>query len=455
MKNFYLYLFLTLTTFGSLPAWSFDLCTMGRSGWNIFCYTLESSEDIDIFRAPNRFDDLMSIENQLDTSIPTHLKEIDNKTPSHFYSERYSWMDYRWGMEKGIIGARYNDAKFNAKTTLPSRLQYVRDYPYEKIIEKASGVFNRNPRMVLSPAEKYDLLVGDIRGTLSKKMWQLSLYQHEHGGITSWMGLCEGSAAAGVMVNEPVKNVTYTDPIYGEEIQFSPLDVKALVSLSYSEFGLKLPIVGGRCNFISTETPECKSINPATWFRALRWIAGRNENTLYIDSTPTLEVWNMPILSYEMNYVNLKTHKKSSKFEDSLIEYENYRSSDPYSDVRHPQTKALVGVQMMILTPSGYTESQSGPQASKLVRRYYVFDLELDADSKILGGEWHSDARPDFIWALKNGFFPTLIADSIIGNVSWDSEKVPQEWLRGIKIGSQKGQPMSAIVQRLLRDTTR
>lgn len=39
----------------------------------------------------------------------------------------------------------------------------------------------------------------------------------------------------------------------------------------------------------------------------------------------------------------------------------------------------------------------------KLETQIYNYDLELNQDGKIIGGEWHTDNHPDFIWTIRNG----------------------------------------------------
>ena len=53
---------------------------------------------------------------------------------------------------------------------------------------------------LLSPSEKYDLLVGDKNFTLTKAMWNEGLgYYNRNGSVERWMGICHGWAIAAYM----------------------------------------------------------------------------------------------------------------------------------------------------------------------------------------------------------------------------------------------------------------
>ena len=54
---------------------------------------------------------------------------------------------------------------------------------------------------LLSPAEKYDLLVGDANYGLTKQMWNAGKGYHDrYGSVESWMGYCHGWAPAAYAV---------------------------------------------------------------------------------------------------------------------------------------------------------------------------------------------------------------------------------------------------------------
>ena len=54
-----------------------------------------------------------------------------------------------------------------------------------------------------------------------------------------------------------------------------------------------------------------------------------------------------------------------------------------------------------------------GTQGDENQQMTFVYDLELDANLRIIGGEWRDQARPDFIWRPRPGTKPSTPADGI------------------------------------------
>ncbi|WP_308873774.1 hypothetical protein [Thiothrix subterranea] len=78
------------------------------------------------------------------------------------------WSDDYWAIYKGILGARYADPNFPEDSDWKKNYDYVRAAPAATIL--ASG--NASKINNLSPAEKYDALIGDANETLTKKCGQ-------------------------------------------------------------------------------------------------------------------------------------------------------------------------------------------------------------------------------------------------------------------------------------------
>ncbi len=97
-------------------------------------------------------------------------------------------MDDYWPIYKGVLGNRYSDWNLEALgTDWAKRHNYVQeaDKVASKILEKAlaTGAPNASSLDNLSPAEKYDILVGDTNFTLTKKMWaEGKRYADANGG---------------------------------------------------------------------------------------------------------------------------------------------------------------------------------------------------------------------------------------------------------------------------------
>jgi hypothetical protein len=412
-----------------------------------------SLPEYDLQRAPNRTDNLSAVERQMGITFPDSIVYLDG-IPKDHRSSRHPWLHRSWKLSEGMIGNRYLDPSFSRIRNFPERQRYIQYNPMDEIARSRSRSANAL-RDLLSPAEKYDLLVGDLNSTLTRSQWRIADNQYRNGGIGDWMGLCDGSAAATFITKEPVRNVVMKDPIYGRDIRFFASDIKALASLLYSEFVVAVPVVGGRCNRDSLGTiapgtvPECESLNPATWHRAVLHLAGELDEGLFIDHTPTREVWNTPVFAYSYSYYNPSNRQASRDLNSAMIPLHDFRR-DAYRHARNPETASIVGVKMDIYTAGGSTRALDGALPAQTIKKSYHYDLEIDALGRVVGGEWYSVSRPDFFWVLKKDFEPNTHADRQLGVNTWGSQTVPRAWLPAIREGSAKAHPMGAIVRRLI-----
>lgn len=432
----------------TIPAITLTISVFAWNPWKV------SIPNESLFRETNRFDVTSSIEKQMGYVISKRLDELDS-LPKSYRTKKHPWTHRSWKLQSGLIAGRYLSTKFNKLESFDSRLKYIQEYPMHKIAKKL--IFSTSTeRDTLSPAEKYDLLVGDMNSTLSMSMWRHGQAQLREGPIENWMGLCEGSAGAMAMTDEPVKNIVLLDSEFGKKITFYASDIKALASLLYSEFVVQVPILGGRCNRNQANnlTPglalECESVNPALWHRMVLTLVGQKQDVLFMDHTVAREVWNTPVISYKFHYINPQTLKKTTSLNEALVSIDNF-TSDTRMSLRNPQTRYIVGVQMEVQVAGGTTYSTSGSQPATLNQLNYQYDLEIDSNNRILGGEWYSLTRPDFLWTLPKNYRPQTIAEEIIGVKTWNGERISPNWLNGIRESSEQSQPMTAIVNELIR----
>lgn len=154
------------------------------------------------------------------------------------------------------------------------------------------GALSREEINRLSPAEKYDLWVGDK---------DLSVTRHElnHRGplrptpVKGWEGFCNGVRCAGINLPEPTSPITVKNP-NGIEITFQPADLKALAGASY--FYVE--------NYAQIGAPSGKGLaeaqpNPAVFDVALRAYLANNKKAFVIDSNLGPEIWNESVIGYK------------------------------------------------------------------------------------------------------------------------------------------------------------
>ena len=87
-----------------------------------------------------------------------------------------------------------------------------------------------------------------------------------------------------------------------------------------------------------------------------------------------------------------------------------------------------------------------GIAADQNLTKTYLYDLELDRNFTILGGEWYSGG-PDFIWAPNDKTYP--ISDGEAGAKPITAIEIT----KAAQISSKVGQPLSIIVEKLFEQS--
>lgn len=262
--------------------------------------------------------------------------------------------------------------------------------------------------MFLSPAEKYDLYLGDRNYTLTRFERQRTqilktVASHESYDpsfeIPNWEGLCHAWAPAALHFEYP-KAVTMVGRL-GHEIPFGSSDIQALLAMFVDQSSTEgIRYIGDRCdvNFAELEaavkageiseiekldiihSSECRDSNAGSFHLALANDIGRAGRGFVMDVTRDDEVWNHPVSSYESRVVGRSKGASRGAAEGTVEEVSvetltTYIGAGDYSfDEESPETHAKT-----IL---------------------YRYRLELDSKGQILGGAWLNGERPDFLWRM-------------------------------------------------------
>ncbi|MFP5386002.1 MAG: hypothetical protein ACLGHN_07975 [Bacteriovoracia bacterium] len=348
------------------------------------------------------------------------------------------WSGSYWPHYQGSIGVRYRDPQFISLMDNKEQFQSFLDLKEKLPLYSYQGKEN-----ILSPAEKYDLLVGDSEMTLTRYSWELGEKNAVNGKVKTWRGLCDGWASASQKMPRPKKSVTLTTP-NGLPLTFYPEDIKALGSLMYARSQKPVIFLGKRCRnqVIGLFTGGCAETNPGTFHRALVNRVGNLKKTFIADIYPGKEVWNYPIESYKVTFYNVLSDQESDDFEivkEPFIKKNRfYRSSR-----RHEKTHAIVGVKLKVdykdMRRANLHETD-GPSMDSVLTMTYTYDLELDVNNNILGGESFSKNLPDFIWAPNDSTYPLSDAEEQTPDLSL---------LQLSRTAAKKGQPLSGIVEEL------
>lgn len=368
------------------------------------------------------------------------------------------WSDDYWAIYRGVLGARYGDPHYPHSEDWQTNFNYIRDNHPRAIFN--SG--NTTAINLLSPSEKYDALVGDINGTLTRRMWSDGKYYYDASGkVETWMGICHGWAPAAYMLNRPTGTVT-APAANGTNITFYPSDIKSLASLLWANASSATRFIGGRCNdkdpAIDPHTgrvtsSQCYDTNPGTWHMAVVNQLGVARRSMVLDVTYDYEVWNQPLYAYQYRYVNPQTRQQTHSLQDATVSMADF-TSDKFRQYRSDRAAAVVGIAMRVayvVETDPHQGTTDNPDQDAIQQVDYFYDLELDSSGKIIGGEWYNNTHPDFLWTPPKGARAETRYDGMATG-SWGNDSpVPQSWMIAARQSSQTdGSPLAAVVERLI-----
>jgi hypothetical protein len=369
------------------------------------------------------------------------------------------WSDDYWAVYQGILGNRYSDPNNPSSQNWLENKDYIDSNPAIDILQ--SGNLSRIN--ALSPSEKYDALIGDHSGTLTQAMWSEGKYYYDNfSEVETWMGICHGWAPAAYMLARPSNSITLTTPD-SITITFYPSDIKSLASLLWANINTDSLFIGGLCNdkdpAIDPEngrniSDKCFTTTPDTWHMSIVNQIGVSQRSLVVDVTYDYEIWNQPVLAYEYTYVNLNTEQTNHQLADAMLKIDEYHN-DPFSNYRNNRTTHIVGIAMsfdyMVQTiPIAATNDHPDKDAIFTVR--YLYDLELNASGKIIGGEWRTNLHPDFIWTPSiHEKATTAFENQAVGVWSEANVSLPDSWqVAAQQAATEQRVPLAKIVDQLL-----
>jgi hypothetical protein len=237
----------------------------------------------------------------------------------------------------------------------------------------------------LSPAEKYDIYRGDYTYSTVRRVYKsVSPYDNE------WFGICHGYAPAALNHPEPA-TVDLINPD-GIKVHFYSSDVAGLMSYFYAKVAnTPATLVGTRCrayegNVSRRRQDDCSDINPGSFHIILANKLGSDGSGFIADMDRYLEVWNHVAVRY-------KTYTYAE---------EPATPSSAYGTVRRVRLETLVTYAAAI-APKFYPVLNT--EAAEYVQNTYEYYLDLSKTGEIIGGEWISSTRPDFVWTQKQAEF--------------------------------------------------
>lgn len=411
-------------------------------------------------RRPIEFNDLP--ENLVyNANVIRRLSKMDGALQAGKLDES-PWSDDYWPIYKGQISSRY------AHDHLPNSTNFRDHYLFSQ---------NSCSPDLLSPAEKYDLLVGDRNDGLKVANFQSGLQYagaNMNDKVETWMGLCHGWAPAAYMERRPSHAVEVTDS-NGRKLRFYPSDIKALATSLWANVQTPTRFIGGRCNSkgqdLQTDSlsgavkdQDCFDNNPGSWHIAVVNQISKAKKSFILDATYDYEVWNQPVYAYRYRYFNPMSMKEVDTFGEARVSYDQFRSQDRFRNVRKPKsgTEYVIGIVMDVsyvveTAPSHRKTDHQKYDAITTVTYYY--DLELARNNSILGGEWYQNKHPDFLWTPEENSDALTRTDRMIAKKNWSDSDLWSNLSQPVsnrlqdlasRESGNSGAPLNYIVDRLI-----
>lgn len=300
------------------------------------------------------------------------------------------WSSDYWARNKGGINYRWN-------APMPTGFGY-RSPTY---VQATS--MTQEQLATLAPSEKWDLFNGRYSYPTTR---EVARYASPERPV--WEGICDGWAGAALNHREPLP-VTGINPD-GLQIPFGSSDIKAILSWYYAKkYSGGYAMMGRRCygRFFGVE--RCgQDMNAGAFHVVLTNRIGLNKEGLIADIDRGAEVWN---------------HLPSSFKTTILAEGLAPRPSSAPGSVSLTKVKTVVKY-VWLLTKNRW-QPVLGTSFQRTRSQSYEYYLDLDEAGRIIGGEWISAIRPDFLWLERKA--PVFSASfSRLSELLQDSKSVRQ-----------------------------
>ena len=274
------------------------------------------------------------------------------------------WSGDYWALKRGNINYRWNAQK---------KIGFNLDSPSKERARKMTI-----PELAeLSPTEKYDLYVGRYDYPLKKEVNNIADPEAE-----IWEGICHGWSPATMNHQEPTPKLLRNPD--GIDIPFGSTDIKGLLSYYYA-YGFQVNNtyqMGRRCykgGFLNNDKDCQQDLNAGAFHIVLANRLGIDGIGFIADMERYKEVWNHPLTAYKSAIVSEK--KPSSDSAPGTVKVYRLKTTATYLDDNGNDWQVVHG------TPKQF-----------YVTAHYEYDLDIDREGNIIGGEWISKARPDFLW---------------------------------------------------------
>ncbi len=293
-------------------------------------------------------------------------------------------------------------------------------------------------RESLSPAEKYDIYVGNY----SFKLTQYVLKESSHLAQT-WEGICDGWSSAAIEFKEP-KPITLKNRD-GIDVSFGSSDLKALASyyhsamtnntltrrkMGYGRVGKKCDVdipweswfVKNGVEYYTTtkrgvvktyKVPKkCADVNPGAFHIVLTNQIGIKNRSFVVDVVSDQEVWNQPVFEYYSEVLEDTTQVRRGATRKTA------RQVRVYTEMYYTNDGGVIywGADNPKDAFNAWWYPTIDTYDYRFKKTTYEYYLDINRHGQIIGGTWLHYDRPDFLWTRKSrGFMGKKSSYGIVG----------------------------------------
>lgn len=210
--------------------------------------------------------------------------------------------------------------------------------------------------------------------------------------IDYWAGVCHAWSMASILELQPKCAVTVGN------VEFSPLDIQALLTHMYDEAAKESVMAGARFDASMDKTrdsynrpnsPILRDINAGSLLIILINMVGILGKSFVADITVDEAVWNQPVMSYKINVVQPVDEKMLQKLYDS--------SQYPFNDAAASLMYLEMEVWWVVENKPGHEYHASGARVHDSAKHLQRMIIELDDQDNVIGGE-NLHEQFDFVW---------------------------------------------------------
>lgn len=344
-----------------------------------------------------------------DSQFSTNVFELNNRAGTSGAPKNQPWSGTFWPLRSGSTANPYAERLGFGLNQLYGVKSNIRKF--ERRMNKLramlrDGKLDAATIRDMAPAEKYDLYLGDHDFSYTMAEWQSVSEQFNYiGQISLWEGTCHGWATAAIYEARPAHAISVISLDGKYVIPFFPHDLKALATRLWGNSLIQDHTLaqGFRCNSKHPKTDPhsgkvlditCEGVNPGDFHITMLEMVGGRKESFVLNRKNTDQVWNQPVAGYELTYFNPATDKNGT-LDQSIVRRQGFQ--DPYVKFRDASVTYVVGVEMKLKYISETApnhEVADGPANDKVKTLKLRYDIELDADYKIVGGEWRHQIDP-------------------------------------------------------------